>query len=112
MRMWMVDPKIMCRKHLLGEHVELHMIVGHMKKRRSIKGFIRHNCIEPLAIAQRHEELVKEMVIRGYDHKSVLDVPENLLEYLTAIEKRVRVSVESSVEDLITRCADCRSRLC
>ena len=23
MRMWMVNPKIMCRKHLLGEHVEL-----------------------------------------------------------------------------------------
>lgn len=28
MRMWMVDPKIMCRKHLLGEHLELHMLAG------------------------------------------------------------------------------------
>lgn len=25
MRMWMVDPTIMCRQHLLGEHYELHV---------------------------------------------------------------------------------------
>ena len=25
MRMWMVNPKMMCNKHLLGEHVELHL---------------------------------------------------------------------------------------
>ena len=28
MRMWGVDPKQMCRQHLLGEHVELHMQAG------------------------------------------------------------------------------------
>jgi hypothetical protein len=28
MRMWMVPPKVMCRKHLLGEHVEIHMLAG------------------------------------------------------------------------------------
>jgi hypothetical protein len=25
--MWMVDPRIMCRNHLLGEHAEIHMFV-------------------------------------------------------------------------------------
>lgn len=24
MRMWMIDPKLLCRKHLLGEHNEIH----------------------------------------------------------------------------------------
>ena len=40
MRMWMVDPKKMCRKHLLGEHVEIHMMVGTLLKGRSIDGFL------------------------------------------------------------------------
>ena len=30
MRMWMVNPGFMCNKHLLGEHVECHMLVGHL----------------------------------------------------------------------------------
>jgi len=28
MRMWMLNPKALCRKHLMGEHVEIHMLVG------------------------------------------------------------------------------------
>lgn len=32
MRMWLVPPSHMCRKHLLGEHVELHMLLGTLKK--------------------------------------------------------------------------------
>ena len=28
MRMWNVDVTKMCNKHLLGEHVEMHMFVG------------------------------------------------------------------------------------
>lgn len=34
MRMWVVNPKILCRKHLLGEHVELHMATGHLQRGR------------------------------------------------------------------------------
>ena len=36
MRMWLVPPSHMCRKHLLGEHVELHMLLGTLKKGKSI----------------------------------------------------------------------------
>ena len=32
MRMWMIDPKLLCRKHLLGEHLEIHMFVGTINK--------------------------------------------------------------------------------
>ena len=32
MRMWNVDPKLMCNKHLLGEHVEMHMFFGTIQK--------------------------------------------------------------------------------
>lgn len=36
MRMWMVPPELMCRQHLLGEHVELHMFVGAINKGTSV----------------------------------------------------------------------------
>jgi hypothetical protein len=100
MRMWMVNPEFMCRKHLLGEHVELHMLVGHINKGRSIDGFIKNNLIEPQFIHQRHDSLVKEMFRRGYKHQSPLvpidiDVPN------------ATVDVCESMSDLLLRCFDC-----
>ena len=107
MRMWMTDPSIMCRKHLLGEHVEIHMIVGHMKKFRSIKGFVKNNCIEPESLMSRHSQLVNEMVSRGYNHKSELDIPVNLLDYLSEEDRLAKVLANLSLEDLTTRCSNC-----
>ena len=40
MRMWMLPPKGLCRKHLLGEHVELHMLLGSMRRGKNIDGFL------------------------------------------------------------------------
>jgi hypothetical protein len=40
MRMWMVWPELMCRKHLLGEHVEIHMLLGALNKGHRVQGFI------------------------------------------------------------------------
>jgi hypothetical protein len=72
MRMWMVNPKRMCRKHLLGEHVELHMLLGSLRKNRSIQGFLDAGLLQPQAVNQRHEALVEEMEARGYKHSSPL----------------------------------------
>lgn len=41
MRMWKVNPKNMCRQHLLGEHVECHMFVGAILKGISLSGYIK-----------------------------------------------------------------------
>ena len=40
MRMWMLPPETMCRKHLLGEHVELHMLLGSLRRGKNIDGFL------------------------------------------------------------------------
>lgn len=40
MRMWGVDPKVLCTKHMIGEHAETHMFLGTIKKGTSIKGLI------------------------------------------------------------------------
>jgi hypothetical protein len=44
MRQWLVDPKKMCRQHLLGEHCEHHMMLGSIRKKKNIDGFeeLRH----------------------------------------------------------------------
>ena len=76
MRMWMTDPKGMCDKHLLGEHVELHMFLGAMKRGTSMRGFLDNNLLEPLWLWYRHRDLVTEMEARGMKHKSPMDQKE------------------------------------
>jgi hypothetical protein len=70
--MWMVNPALMCNKHLLGEHVECHMLVGHLKRKRPITNYIRLNLLEPTNLRERHDKLALEMKNRGFMHKSPL----------------------------------------
>jgi hypothetical protein len=76
MRIWDLPPEKLCRKHLLGEHYELHALWIILTKGK--KGFSRHP--ETLrwkgklkALYLRHEALVREMQRRGYNHKTPLD---------------------------------------
>lgn len=105
----MVDPRIMCNQHLLGEHVELHMLCGHLERGRSIKGYISSNAVEPLSIMERHEELAIEMGRRGMSHKSPIDRPS--LDFLSSEDIRAKVNVEKSKALLIGRCIDCYMRI-
>ena len=76
MRIWDITPSKLCRNHLLGEHRELHAmwtIITENKKGYSLhpetirwKGKLK-------AMYLRHEELVAEMIMRGYNHHSPLD---------------------------------------
>ena len=47
MRMWMVNPKVLCMQHLLWEHNELHKHLPSFMKKHSIAG--RYGQIEPLS---------------------------------------------------------------
>ena len=40
MRMWNINPEKLCKNHLLGEHVEMHKLVGNLTKGRSVQGYI------------------------------------------------------------------------
>ena len=72
MRMWNVDPKMLCSQHLLGEHFDIHKFVGAMNKGMDLTAFVRKGFIEIHNLRKRHEELVKEMLERGYKHNSPL----------------------------------------
>ena len=76
MRIWDLPPAKLCRAHLLGEHRELHAIWSILTQNK--KGYSLHP--ETLrwkgklkALYIRHEELVKEMNLRGFTHKSPLN---------------------------------------
>ena len=104
--MWMVEPKILCRKHLLGEHVECHMFVGTIKKGISLAGYVTSNAVEITSLANRHSDLATEMLNRGYQHKSPLEsfstsnLPKEIIDY--------RVDSEKSLKSLLDRCPACK----
>lgn len=101
MRMWGIDPKKLCRKHLLGEHLEMHMFAGTIDAGTSIKGYIEKKLVNPKLIKQRHDQLSKEMFERGYKHKSPLLFDcSNLPEH--------EIDIVANVIDLKNRCKECK----
>jgi hypothetical protein len=106
MRMWMVDPGVMCRRHLLGEHVELHMLAAHLRLGRKVDGYADGNCVEPSSVGARHVALAREMTSRGYRHVSPLRQPP------VAKHQRPesRVNVVAALMELRRRCPECAGR--
>lgn len=98
----MCDPRLMCRQHLLGEHRELHALVGIVARGTSLAGYAAKGLIETAAMQTRHDDLVDEMLERGYTHNSPLDYEDRLQIGL--------VNYDAALADLLQRCPDCRSR--
>jgi hypothetical protein len=75
-RIWDIEPALLCRSHLLGEHRELHGLWNILTK--GLTGYSRHPETRRwegrlAALYLRHEALVTEMDRRGYTHRSPLD---------------------------------------
>lgn len=73
MRVWDVNPGYLNRQSLLGEHTEIHALVSIIEKKK--RGFAHHP--ETLrwkrhlgALKLRHDLVVEEMALRGYQHHS------------------------------------------
>lgn len=103
----MINPECLCRKHLLGEHNEIHKHRHNFEKKHSIKGRLYPIVqIEPYSMSIRHDELAKEMIKRGYNHKSPYTQPS--LDYLQPEELYAVVDTDISIEDLSNRCSECK----
>jgi hypothetical protein len=103
MRIWNVDPKLLCRQHILGEHLECHLFVGAINKGTSIKGYIKNGLVEVQNIKKRHDELANEMNNRGYNHKSPLQ------DYVSW--EAGMVDIEQNIDILKNKCAKCKERI-
>jgi hypothetical protein len=105
--MWMIDPNLLCDKHLLGEHGEIHKHRHNFVKGHSVKGRLSPVVqIEPSSMKSRHDDLAKEMIKRGMNHKSPYDQP-NLDSYEDYVIN-AKVDLSLSLEDLHQRCEACR----
>jgi hypothetical protein len=75
MRIWDIAPAKLCRNHLLAEHNELHAIWNILTQGK--KGYADHPETKRWkgklrALFLVHEEIVQEMLARGYNHQSPL----------------------------------------
>jgi len=73
MRIWDIDPGYLNRQSLLGEHRELHGMVSIIVNHKN--GYANHPETRRWAdygwaLKQRHDLLVAEMSLRGYQHKT------------------------------------------
>ena len=109
MRMWMINPAIMCKKHLLGEHVECHMLVSHLQHKRRITNYIKQNLLQPRSLRERHDQLALEMENRKMMHRSPL--PKYDLLYLPEKQRIYTMNAEQSLIELSKRCSECKERL-
>lgn len=107
MRMWMVNPKLLCRKHLLGEHGEIHKHRHNFVKKHNMSG--RKGQIFPRLMQQRHDELTIEMDRRGYNHQSPYDQPN--VEYLPMELLEAVPDIPGNLNDLSCRCEECRKNI-
>lgn len=98
--MWCVNPRILCRNHLLGEHLEMHMFAGCILKGKSIKGYIEKGLLEVHKIKTRHDELVSEMLKRGFNHKSPM--PK------ISLWREGFVDINKNLKELSKRCNKCK----
>jgi len=102
MRMWMVEPRLMCDKHLVKEHGDIHTIVWHIRARHALTGKV-----EPISIRSRHTQLEEEMSLRKPNTKATP------LKRFTLVRKykMLIVSASASLVELASSCKDCESKV-
>ena len=105
--MWMIDPRLMCNKHLCGEHVECHMFVGAILKNKNLNGYIKRGLLEVRSLKSRHDVLAEEMKNRGMKHVSELkDFEHASINICDGVVNNI-----VSIKELNERCIKCRDRI-
>jgi hypothetical protein len=106
----MVNPVIMCRQHLIGEHGELHKFLpSFFDKKDVFYRFYPEVQIQFKGYIKRHNVLVNEMLRRGYNHKSpIVKIPDfkNIYSEFWDME----VDKQVSLKLLLNRCSECKER--
>jgi hypothetical protein len=108
-RMWGVDPRLLCDRHLLGEHVEMHMFLGTIRHGHSVQGYVEGGIVDPHRVYARHEVLALEMTQRGMRHRSPMVITAEDECSMAALPTAV-IDAEANLVELARRCERCRAR--
>lgn len=106
-RMWMINPRMLCRKHLLEEHGDIHKHRHNFVKKHNMSG--RKGQIFPLLMKERHDLLAEEMLRRGYEHESPYEQPD--VSYLPGDVLTCIPDIDWNIKDLSSRCDECAGRI-
>jgi hypothetical protein len=116
--MWCVDPRSMCRAHLLGEHRELHAIAGMTRQvargveacKEGLIGHINAGQVDLSLLVARHSLLVAEMRRRGWPSGVKHDTPLKFEDVYRSpsIPWVGHVDGVKNHKELIARCGLCR----
>ncbi len=111
LRIWDIPTTRLCRQHLLGEHLELH-IAWNIITQDQQSYWSNHKETNRwrnklAALWLRHEEQVGEMRRRGYNHKSPLDIT---LATGEVVQLEHIYPIDKQIETLRKRCEVCDER--
>jgi hypothetical protein len=115
--MWMVDPSLLCKDHLLGEHKEVHMLVGSLAKGTSLGKYLTDKLVDPSRVFERHDALVREFVRRQYQHHTPLNLGVLAKKARLSNKQAKKLLVSNPVDtirnlrDLQDRCWACAARI-
>lgn len=107
--MWMVDPRLLCQRHLLLEHCHIHRFVSSVRKGHNIRRYLLKSLIDPSRIYKRHKELEDEIMERGGKLDSPLFEAECIA--YAAWYGSTTINIGRSLADLADCCDDCCSRI-
>ncbi len=112
-RVWHVKPEYLDNQRLLGEHLEIHVIIGAITKRHQNKkgGYVNHPETKKYEnkvrfLLKRHQALIHEMKKRGWNtgkiHKTPLPT-ENIPKKAFKDFKPNKKMILKDISDLRTR---------
>lgn len=114
MRIWDVPVQVLCRKHLLGEHRELHAIWTYLTTNKG-GSYRKHPETlrwigKKLALYIRHEQQVIEMAQRGYNHQSMLELDDSILSTQMR-QDQFLLNDKEQYNLLSEKCQDCKNTI-
>lgn len=105
--MWGIEPQLLCDRHLLGEHAEMHQAVGtihnHPHGEAIVEGHAAKRQLDTSKIRERHDELAEEIDQRGMTHDSPMGYDDVL--------DLGRIDRTTNRAELKARCGACRKRI-
>jgi hypothetical protein len=103
-RLWLLQPKLLCNLHLWCEHIEAHVFAMLLEGKNSLQYFIDRGVVEVHNIRPRHDALAVELLRRGMKHDRKWPLPK-----FTEFEAG-HVDRALALRTLTAACTDCARR--